>query len=264
MQNSTAPKGFLKWYAIMVYCFILFPLFVIFLASFSEASYLTFPPKGWSLKWYENIYNIQAFIDTLIVSLQVATISTLGALIVGIPVAYAMSRFHVPGKSALNFLFVTPVVIPGAVAGFSLLNMLAIQLKMPIISALLIGHILVLIPYAVRVVSAGLANLDPSIDEAAMTLGASRFKTFFVIILPNISSAIIAAFLLAFISSLNNVPISAFLTGPGISTLPIQMLSYVEYYFDPTVAALSVFLILLTAIVMVIVERTLGLNYFAK
>ena len=264
MSNSTPKNPFLKWYTVAVYIFIIGPLLVVLGASFNEGSYLTFPPKSLSIKWYENVFAIQEFMDTLIISLKVATISTIGALILGLPVAYAMSRYDFKGKNILGTLFVLPVVIPGAVAGFALLNLLSIKLEMPIMSALLIGHILVVMPYAVRITLAGLANLDISIEEAAMTLGCSRLKTFFVIILPNIRSSIIAAFLLAFISSLNNVPISAFLTGPGISTLPIQMLSYVEYYFDPTVAALSVFLIFLTAIVMALVERTLGLNYFAK
>ena len=264
MSNSNPQNPVLKWYTAAVYVFIVGPLVVVLGASFNEAPYLTFPPKSWSLKWYENIFAIQEFIDTLMISLQVATLSTIGALILGLPVAYAMNRYDFKGKKALNTLFILPVVIPGAVAGFALLNLLSIKLEIPIMSALLIGHMLVLMPYAVRVTSAGLSNLDISIEEAAMTLGCSRLKTFFVIILPNIRSAIIAAFLLAFISSLNNVPISVFLTGPGISTLPIQMLSYVEYNFDPTVAALSVFLIFLTAVVMAVVERTLGLNYFAK
>lgn len=97
-----------------------------------------------------------------------------------------------------------------------------------------------------------------------MSLGANKVKTFFTIVLPNIRSGVIAAFILAFINSFNNVPISLFLTGPGVSTLPIQMLIHVEYNFDPTIAALSVVLMAMTAVLMFIIEKTLGLSYFAK
>ena len=118
--------------------------------------------------------------------------------------------------------------------------------------------------YRIRVISASLANIDPAVEEAAISLGCSRLKTFFVIVLPNIRSGVMAAFILAFITSLNNVPLSVFLTGPGITTLPIQMLSYVENFFDPTVAAVSVLLIGTTVVFMVVIERTLGLSYFAR
>jgi putative spermidine/putrescine transport system permease protein len=128
----------------------------------------------------------------------------------------------------------------------------------------LIGHTIVILPYIIRVISSSLENFDYSIEEAAISLGAGGLKTFFIIILPNISSGMIAAFILAFINSFNNVPISIFLSGPGVSTLPIQMMSYVEYYFDPTVSALSVVLMIMTAILMFIIERTLGLSFFAK
>src|SRR5690606_29160099 len=135
---------------------------------------------------------------------------------------------------------------------------------LPIFTTLLLGHMIIVLPYSVRVVSASLANFDYSIEEAAVSLGSNRLKTFFTIVLPNIRSGIIAAFILAFITSLNNVPVSLFLTGPGISTLPIQMLTYVENFFDPTVAALSVMLMSFTVVVMVAIERTLGLSYFAR
>jgi putative spermidine/putrescine transport system permease protein len=103
-----------------------------------------------------------------------------------------------------------------------------------------------------------------SVEEAAISLGSPPAKTFFTIVLPNVRSGVIAAFILAFITSINDVSVSLFLTGPGISTLPIQILAHVEQFFDPTIASVSVLLMVLTVIVMVIVERTLGLTIVAK
>jgi putative spermidine/putrescine transport system permease protein len=106
--------------------------------------------------------------------------------------------------------------------------------------------------------------LDFSIEEAAVSLGATRVKSFFLVVLPNVTSGVIAAFMLSFINSFNNVSVSLFLTGPGISTLPISMMSYVEYNYDPTISALSVILMVFTVLIMFIVEKTLGLSNFAK
>jgi putative spermidine/putrescine transport system permease protein len=109
-----------------------------------------------------------------------------------------------------------------------------------------------------------LANFDFAIEEAALSLGAGQLKAFFQVVLPNIKSGIIAAVLIAFLESFNNVDISVFMTGPGISTLPIQMLLYVENNFDPTIAAISVLLMIFTAVFMFMIERLMGLSYFTK
>jgi putative spermidine/putrescine transport system permease protein len=134
----------------------------------------------------------------------------------------------------------------------------------PIFLALLIGHTVLVLPYVVRVIGASLASFDFSVEEAAISLGSRPAKTFFTIVLPNVRAGVIAAFILAFITSLNDVSISLFLTGPGVSTLPIQILAHVEQFFDPTVASVSVLLMILTVGVMAVVERTLGLTFLAK
>ena len=104
---------------------------------------------------------------------------------------------------------------------------------------LFIGHTAILFPYSVRVISASLRNLDPNVEDAAISLGASRLRGFLLVVLPNMQAGIAAAFVLGFITSFNIVPVSLFLSGPGVTTLPVAMFSYLEYYFDPTIAALS-------------------------
>lgn len=249
---------------LMVYFFLLAPLVVTIGAAFGTDSYLKFPPTGFTMKWVENIFEVEMFIRTFQISIQIAVLGTLFALLIGIPAAYVLSRFSFPGKKMIQGLFLSPVIVPGIVFGFSLFNFLVIKFQMEIKPALLLGHTLVILPYIIRVISSSLENFDYAIEEAAMSLGASGLKTFFVVVLPNVASGVIAAFILAFINSFNNVPISIFLSGPGVSTLPIQMMSYVEYYFDPTIAALSVVLMVMTAVLMFVVERTLGLNFFTK
>ncbi|MBN9333511.1 MAG: ABC transporter permease [Devosia sp.] len=248
----------------LVFLFLVGPLVIVLGAAVSDTTYLTFPPQGLSLRWFENIFAIDAFRRTILTSLQVAVISTFVALLIGIPASYAMSRYRIQLPRWLSTLFVLPVLVPELVLGFSLLKNLAFQFNAPIFLSLIIGHTILILPYVIRVISASLASFDFSIEEAAISLGSPPLKTFFTVLLPNVRSGVIAAFILAFITSVNDVSISIFLTGPGISTLPIQLLAHMEQFFDPTVASVSVLLMVLTVAVMAIVERTLGLTFLAK
>ncbi|HWV22006.1 MAG TPA: ABC transporter permease [Devosia sp.] len=248
----------------LVFLFLVGPLVIVVGAALSDTTYLTFPPQGLSLRWFENIFEIDAFRRTILTSLQVAVISTFVALLIGIPASYAMSRYRIQLPGWLSTLFVLPVLVPELVLGFSLLKNLAFQFNAPIFLSLIIGHTILILPYVIRVISASLASFDFSIEEAAISLGSPPLKTFFTVLLPNVRSGVIAAFILAFITSVNDVSISIFLTGPGISTLPIQLLAHMEQFFDPTVASVSVLLMVLTVAVMAIVERTLGLTFLAK
>lgn len=250
--------------AVAVYLFLMGPLVIVIGAALSDTTFLTFPPQGLSLRWFEKIFEMSAFRRTMITSFQIAALSTCLALLIGIPAAYALNRHRIALPSWLSTLFVLPVLVPEIVLGFSLLRSIQVGAGLPVFSTLLIGHTLIVLPYCVRVVSAALASFDFSIEEAAVSLGSPPVRTFFTIVLPNVQGGVIAAFILAFITSINDVSVSLFLTGPGISTLPIQILAHVEQFFDPVIASVSVLLMFLTVAVMAVVERTLGLTFLAK
>lgn len=248
----------------LTFVFLVGPLVIVIGASLSETTWLAFPPQGLSLRWFANVFETTAFRTTALVSLQVAVLSTALALLFGIPAAYALARFRGGLPPFLGTLFVLPILVPEIVLGFSLLKSVAVGAGLPVLPALVLGHTLLILPYCIRVVAASLAGFDFAAEEAAISLGSPPLRTFFTVILPNIRSGVIAAFILAFITSMNDVSISIFLTGPGISTLPVQIIAYVEQFFDPTVAAVSVLLMVLTVAVMAAIERTLGLTFLAK
>jgi putative spermidine/putrescine transport system permease protein len=247
---------------VLVYVILLGPYLIIFVASFGSEATLAFPPAGFSLRWFVNVFETSQFVSSFWLSLQLGLLSTFIALLLGVPIAYALVRFRFPGRGIVETIFSAPILIPGLVIGFSMLRTFVLLGNFNVFTGLLIGHIAILFPYSVRVVSSSLRNLDPAIEEAAISLGAGRLRSFLLVVLPNIRSGIGAAFLLAFIVSFNNVPVSLFLTGPGVTTLPISMLVYMEYYFDPTIAALSTLLIIFTVILVQGAERLLGLSRF--
>lgn len=245
---------------ILVYVFLIGPLLIIMAASFSDTNYLTFPGHGFTLKWYAQVLMMKSFISAAQTSVIVAVVSTLLALVLGLPAAYALNRYHFRGKDAIKTVFLSPVLVPVVVLGFVMLRYVVNVLKLPVMPSLLIGHTLLGIPYVMRVVTASLANFDFAIEEAAGSLGATKVYSFFHIILPNIKSAIASASIMAMINSFNNVSLSAFLTGPGVNVLPIEMMSYVEYHFDPTIAALATLMMVITLGIMLLIEKTLGLK----
>jgi putative spermidine/putrescine transport system permease protein len=155
-----------------------------------------------------------------------------------------------------------PLIVPGIIVGLALMNVLVLVYQLPVVSSLMVGHTALLLPYAVRIVSSSLANLRVDIDDAAMTLGATRLQAFFKVVLPNIRAGVAAAFILAFITSFNQVPVSLFLTGPGVSTLPIEMMAYMETSYDPSIAALSTLLVLFTLVVVALTEKLLGISQY--
>lgn len=247
---------------IMVLLFLLGPFVVVFLSAFSSGETLAFPPPGYSWRWIGFVFTVQAFQQSFVTSLIVALSGTVLSLLLGIPVAYALSRFRVPGAELIRTVLTTPLIVPGIVVGLGLLRYFIIRFDVPVYAGLLIGHTALLIPYAVRVVGASLNNLRVDIEDAAYSLGASRMQVFGRVVLPNIRGAVVSASILAFITSFNQVPVSLFLTGPGVTTLPIQMLSYMETTFDPSIAALSTVLVVFTILIVLGAERLLGISRY--
>lgn len=262
MRGRTHPA--LIAFAVVTFLFLIGPLVIIIGAALSDTTYLTFPPQGLTLHWFQNIFEISAFKRTMITSFQLAVGGTMLSMAIGIPAAYAMARYRIELPRFLGNVFVLPILVPEIVLGFSLMKSVAVGSGVPIMMALLLGHALIVLPYCVRVVGASLNSFDFSIEEAAVSLGCPRWKAFFTVVLPNVKPGIIAGFILAFITSLNDVSISIFLTGPGVSTLPIQLLAHMEQFFDPTIASVSVLLMFVTVAVMAVVERTLGLTFLTK
>lgn len=255
---------FLIIFSACVFAFLLIPLFIIIISAFSAGNTITFPITSFSLKWFGNVFKLNSFISSFKLSLILGLLATLISLVVGIPAAYALAKSYFKGKELIKSIFLSPTIVPGIVIGFVLYQFIVLTLRVPVFLALLIGHFLTTLPYVIRIVSASLEQFDFAIEEAAWSLGYGKMKTFFKVVLPNISSGISAAFILAFVNSFNNIPISMFLSGPGITTFPSTLMNYIEYNYNPTVSAASVLLMICTILLMLIADKTVGIASLTK
>ncbi|MEM6744215.1 MAG: ABC transporter permease subunit, partial [Pseudomonadota bacterium] len=187
---------------------------------------------------------------------------TLTALALGVPAAYGLTRYRVPGGESVRLILSSPIIVPGIIVGLALLRYFVIPTGAPILAALFFAHAALVLPYAVRVVSASMENLRTDIEEAAMLLGCTRAGAFWKVVLPNIRGGVLAAFILGFVTSFNQVPVSLFLSGPGVRTLPIDMIAYMEINYDPSVAALSALLAFMSVAIVFAAERFLGFSKY--
>ncbi|MEV0776735.1 ABC transporter permease [Streptomyces sp. NPDC050433] len=244
--------------AVLGYVVMLVPILFVVAGAFTSGSTLKFPPEGFSLRWFGEAAGNERFTEALTSSLLLAVVATALALAVGVPVALALHRGALPGRSLLEGLFLSPLVIPELVIGLALYQQLMIGLKQTSFAALLVGHAVLLMPYAVRVTGASLALADQSLEEAARGLGSSPWHAFRTVTLPLLRPGVMSAGLLGFITSFNNVPLSLLLQSRDFGTLPVTMLDYIQQSYDPVIAAMSTLILAGTVVIAVIAERTVG------
>lgn len=249
----------LKLLALAMFVFLLAPLLVVLPISFSGDNYMMFPPTTWSTRWYGAIFKDTKMVSAFSASVGLASVVTLLSLLIGLPAAYALVRLKPPGAAFLASLFTAPLLLPTIVLGLAILILFSGYGLLGTFRGLVAAHLVVTLPYAIRVLSTALSTLPIAIEEAAATLGASPFTVFRRVTLPMMRSGIIGTTALCFLVSFDEVVLSLFLTGPKITTLPVAMFHRVEQQADPMVASLSVLLVVLTLAVVLIVDRTSGL-----
>ncbi|MFF5563461.1 ABC transporter permease [Streptomyces sp. NPDC012623] len=244
----------------VLYLFLLAPILVVLVESFDHSTYLRFPPEGFSLDSYRQVFANEAFREGFKVSGITAAVTALLAMVTGVPAALALTRLRFRGRAAIEAVFLSPLLVPHIVLGLALLLILAPIPLTDTYGGLILAHLGVSVPYVVRTVSAALVSADPRAEEAARTLGANGLRTFWRITLPAIRPGLFSGGVIAFLLSFDETVISLFVSGQNTVPLPVAVLQYVEYRSDPSVASLSVLLVLLSVVVVVLVERGLGLR----
>jgi putative spermidine/putrescine transport system permease protein len=245
---------------VLLYLFLLGPLIVILIVSFNAEAFLSFPPQQWSLRWYGALLSNAAFVEGFRVSLLLAAATTAVALAIGVPAAFALSRYHFRGREALVTFFTAPLMVPGVVLGLGLLLVFSRLRLTATFPGLLAAHLVITVPFVVRTVTTSLSTVALDYEEAAQSLGATPWRVFWRITLPLIMPGIVAGAAIAFLVSFDEVVLTLFLIGPRLTTLPVEVFFYVQTRTDPLVAALSVVLVVISLVGVVLIERALGLR----
>lgn len=248
---------------VFIALFIIMPLPIVILSSFSASSMISFPPDGYSLKWYASLLYKTEYINSFLLSLRIALICVAVSLITGTLASLALTRYRFRGREIMKTVFTSPLMLPAVIVGLSLLRFLARMGWVASFYGILVAHLVLTSAYVVRTVMASLIGFDMSIEEAARDLGASALYTFRKITLPLIKPALIVAGIFSFIVSFDETTISVFITGGTTITLPVRIFSQLEYGLDPTVTAISSLLILMSVTALLIIGKVFGLEKFS-
>lgn len=245
---------------IMSYCIILLPILVIIVSSFNPSSALYFPPKALSLRWYTEFFATDDMVDGLKWSIVIAILASAVSVVIGTMAAVALVRSRLPFKGVINSILLTPLIFPGLILGVALLLYFQ-MLNMPLLLRVMSAHILLGIPFVVRSVMSSLDLFDVRIEEAAIIHGASPVRAFFKVTLPSIQPGIVAGAIFAFVVSFGEINATLFLSGPGLSTLPVQIYSQIQYGTEQVVvAAASTVQMGLVVVLVIVLEKVFGLS----
>ncbi|MDD3444697.1 MAG: ABC transporter permease [Zavarzinia sp.] len=243
-----------------ILAFTIVPMVVIVWLSFSADTFTRIPPDSYSLHWYAQALSDGRLIDGFLLSIQIAVMSALIALGTGTLAAYGLWRYRLVGSRLIATLVSLPVVIPTVVTGLAFLGLFSRLGMYDAFLNIVLGHVVIALPFAFRSVVVAFARYNARLDEAAASLGANGWRVFINVTLPQVRPGIFAGGLFAFVVSFDDFNIAAFLVDAETVTLPVSMYQYLLWLMDPTLTAVSAMVTLLTVIGAVIIHRWIGLG----
>ncbi|MEV4333655.1 ABC transporter permease [Streptomyces sp. NPDC049597] len=245
-------------FATLVALFLLAPVLTTIASSLTTTPYVTFPPKGLTLHWYADVLSKPEFMSSFGLSIGIAVAAAIVSVVIGLAGGLAIHRHRFPGRALLEGLLSSAFAVPTIVLGIGLLQWYA-QLGLassPL--TLLMAHLVLTVPYTVRLSLAGLAGLDRSAERAAAGLGAAPLSVFWHVTLPAVRGALIGGAFFAFITSFDDLTVALFVVTSDMQTLPVRIFNYMQYDYDPSVTAVSTLMVLFALIAIVVIERFVG------
>lgn len=257
---SPASSPLFRLLGALVMGFIFAPILVTVIVSFNSLGFVL-PPGAPTLDWYRQALSRPDFIDGIVVSLILGICSAVLGTLIGGLAALALARFRIPGGELVTTLLMSPLLVPSTILGLALYVVLVRVGGGEGFVALLCGHTLFVLPFAVRTLLASLQDVDRSLEEAARMAGAGAVRAFTYVTVPIIKTGIFASLLICFVMSWNDFSITIFLSGKGWVPLPIQIYSYIKFEYDAVGAALVSFIILISFVFIYILDRVIGISH---
>jgi putative spermidine/putrescine transport system permease protein len=250
----------LKLAVVLLVAFMTLPTLVVVAVSFNPTAILSFPPSGFSLRWYHNVLTYPQFQRAALNSLVVTGGAVILVLPIGTLAALALERGRLRGRHVWAALLLSPLVVPGVAAGLGFLILAAALGLLRSRGVLIVAHVVLVLPFVVRSVWVSVRNIDPALERAAASLGATPWRVFRRVTLPLLRPGIFAGLLFAVVVSLNEFVVSLFISNRVTEILPVAMFTYVVNYTDPTIAALSTLFIAVTVLLVWLADRYLNLG----
>jgi putative spermidine/putrescine transport system permease protein len=247
-------------YHVLFLTFILAPLVVVLLVAFTDKGYISMPFHGASLRWFRAILDDDDIVSAFWLSVRLAFSAATIGVVLAVPAALALARYRFPGRGALMGFFLSPMMIPAVVLGIAFLRFLSLLGLGGSFGALVATHVVIVLPYALRLTLSSVVGLDRDAERAALSCGASRLTAFRRVVLPMILTGVAGGWLLSFIQSFDELTMTIFVATPGTTTLPVAMYNAIAQTIDPLVASVSAVLIVGTVLLMVLLDRLVGLD----
>ncbi len=236
----------IRSYTILVYVFMFAPIVVVLVLSFNPEQFGCFPMKGFSLRWFVKLAQNQTILIAFKNSLILGSVTALVSTTVGILAAMAFVRFNFPGKNTLNTLLLAPIMIPEVILGVALLLFIRWLQQPKTFALLVIGHVVLTLPYVLLIVQARLGGIKREYEEAAQSLGANAFQTFKEVTLPLLTPAILAGMLFSFTISFDDITATLFWATAQNQTVPVKIFGMLRNSISPEINALGTVMIILT------------------
>lgn len=242
-----------------IYVFLLAPILIVIFTSFSPDMRNTYSLSQASLHWYREFLNSSSFMSSFKFSLVLAVLASIFSTVIGLLTSYALVRFLGKARTIGQSIAMLPMMIPHILISLSLLLLLT-QLPIPEMAVLVIGHVLICLPFTIAGITASLEGVDPDVEAAAYTLGASRLRVLWEVTVPLVAPGVLSSAIFALIISFGDVYIALFISGPGATTLPVEIFSYVQWESSPIVAAITTVQIIMIILFGLFIERLVGLR----
>lgn len=246
--SSRLPRVLLWIVCVPILFFLIAPLGIVIPVSFSSASYLQFPPPGWSTRWYQSYFLDPSWIDATLLSVRVGLTVVVMSIVFGLLASIAMTRYRLPWSGFLRVVLMTPLIVPSVVVAIAVYSQYVDLQLVGSFWGIVLAHTVLALPFAILLLSSGLQQLPEGLEEASYMLGASRIATFFRVVLPSLAPSIASAAIFAFITSWDEIIMVLFIGGAEGTTLPLKMFSYLRTEINPTIASVSTLLIGLVVI----------------
>ena len=257
-MNRNGPVALL-FHALFI-VFMLAPIVIVCVVAFTPEGFLSIPTTQWSLRWFRAIARYPEFISAFRNSLVLAGLSSAIAVALSVPAALAIARYRFRGREALAAVFMSPLMIPHVVLGIAFLRFFSQIGIGGTFTGLVLAHIVIVFPFALRLVLASAVGMDRALEHAAISLGADNTRVFRRVTMPLILPGIASGWMLAFIQSFDEVTMTVFIASPATNTLPVRMFLYIQDNIDPLVTSVSAIVIAVTVVFMIVMDRLYGLD----